>query len=72
MLYAMPFLLFWLAAGLTAGDMIIECALDTLEKSSFADNPAAMLLLFTLAAVIAMPWLIWRAIDEGIHSVFRR
>lgn len=72
MTYAIPFLILWLVVGLSAGEMVINDAVHVMEDLSLGDNLAAALLMFTLAALLALPWLIWRAIDESIHSVFRR
>lgn len=72
MLHVTPFVLLWLVAGLAAGEMVIDGALSMLEQSAFSDNTAAVLLLFTLSAIIALPWLIWRAADEAVSYLFRR
>lgn len=72
MTYVLPFLALWLTIGLFAGEMIIDSAVHVMEELSIGDNMAAALILFTVAALLGLPWLIWRAIDEGIHSTFRR
>lgn len=72
MTYILPFLALWLVIGLFAGEMLIESALHIMQELSIDDNLAAALILFTLAALLGLPWLIWRAIDEVIHSTFRR
>lgn len=68
----LPLIGLWLVVGFFAGETLIDSTLKLLEDTTIGDSEAAVLLLFAIAAIIALPWLLWRAIDELLSGSYRR
>lgn len=54
-------LVFWCVVGLSAGDMLVNCAVTMLEEHEDDLNENLMLLFFSIACLIAAPWLLLQA-----------
>lgn len=72
MTYIVPCLLLWLVAGLAAGEMLIHEALNLIDNTDCSSNCAAIFICITLCGLIALPWLIWRALDHFFTDTIRR
>lgn len=66
-------LLLWIALGLITGELLMDCAMNVLDETDALDsNYSLALVVFTIAAVISLPWLICCAICQSITNIFRR
>lgn len=70
--YLIPGLLIWLVVGVSAGDMMIRCALDLMDDANLNSNIPAIFIMITLAGLMSLPWLVWQAIENCISAIFRR
>lgn len=59
----------WTLIAFMLGDMLIDCAADT-SIESFDDNPHLAIIITTLACLIALPWLIFRAATDSLRRYF--